>query len=194
VTRTGRLLIGFALLAATPARAADLFLLDQRYATIAFSVTHFGSFTSIGNFPRFVGRLLIDRLHPEHSKIEVRADATQVTVPWQDGTDMLRSADFFDIARFPEVRFTSTSVRGVDPTHFAVDGVLEMRGVSRPLELTATLEREQTNQAAGKDIGDFRVTGTLSRAAYGMTTQNVMISDQVRITIDARIELPAETH
>jgi len=84
------LLSCLALLAAHTARAADLFMLDQRYGSIAFSVSHFGSFTSLGSFPRFMGRLLIDRLHPEHTKIEVQADAAAVTVPWPDGTELLR--------------------------------------------------------------------------------------------------------
>ena len=51
------------------AHAADLFLLDQRYSSIAFSVEHFGSFSSIGLFPRFMGRLLIDRAHPDKTGI-----------------------------------------------------------------------------------------------------------------------------
>ena len=187
------LLSCLALLAAHTARAADLFMLDQRYGSIAFSVSHFGSFTSLGSFPRFMGRLLIDRLHPEHTKIEVQADAAAVTVPWPDGTELLRGPDFFDAAHHREVRFTSETIRGLDPRHFEIDGSLEIRGIRRPLTLQATLEREQTDTASGTQIADFTVTGALSRAEYGMTSDPIMISDKVRLKIAARIELPAQT-
>jgi polyisoprenoid-binding protein YceI len=174
------------------AHAADLFMLDQRYGSIAFSVDHFGMFTSLGNFPRFLGKLLIDRLHPEQTRIDVEADATTVTVPWPDGTDLLRGSDFFDIAHYPAVRFVSDTIKGLDPRHFQINGMLEIRGVTHPLTLDATLKREHADPVTGTEIADFSVTGTLSRADYGMTTQPIMISDHVRLLIDARIELPAQ--
>lgn len=185
------LVCGCAVLVTGPARAADLFRLDQRYGSIGFSVTNFGAFSSLGSFPRFIGNLLIDRDHPEQTKIDVEADATTVSVPWGDGTVMLRGPDFFDIARYPEVRFSSEAIRGVDPRHFQIEGTLEIRGVRRPLTLDATLEREHTNTVNGTEIADFSVTGTLHRSDYGMTAQPIMISDQVRLQIAARIELPA---
>jgi polyisoprenoid-binding protein YceI len=189
-----RLLLCLAPFAPHPASAADLFILDQRYGSIAFSVSHFGSFTSLGRFPRFMGKLLIDRLHPEFTKISVEADATTVTVPWQDGAELLRGPDFFDAARYREVRFSSTAIRGLDPKHFEVDGILEIRGVSHPLALQATLVRQEADPAKGTEIADFTVTGTLSRADYGMTADPIMISDKVTLQIATRIELPAQSH
>ena len=187
-------LLCLAVLLARPAHAADLFVLDQRYGSIAFSVNHFGSFSSLGSFPRFVGRLSIDRLHPEQTKIDVDADATAVTIPWQGGDALLRGPDFFDAAHYQAIHFTSAAVRGIDPKHFEIDGILEIRGIKHPLTLDATLEREQTDTANGTQIADFTVTGKLSRADYGMTAEPIMISDQVRLRIAARIELPAQTH
>lgn len=174
-------------------RAAELFQLDQRYGSIAFSVTNFGAFSSIGSFPRFMGELLIDRTHPEQTKIDVQADATSVRVPWDSGTELLRGPDFFDIARYPQVRFVSDVIKGVDPRHFLVQGMLEIRGIRHPLTLDATLQREHTNMANGDEIADFSVTGTLHRSDYGMTSQRIMISDQVKLLIAARIELPPQS-
>jgi len=166
--------------------ASSVFPLDQTHGSIAFSVTNFGAFSTTGAFPRFAGRLVIDRDHPDAATIDVEADATAVTVPWPDGTAMLRGPDFFDTARFPLIRFISGHVSVLDDAHFRIDGMLEIRGMAHPLILDATLEHREANAA------DFRVTGTLSRGAYGMTTQQIMISDQVRISISARIELPAQ--
>jgi polyisoprenoid-binding protein YceI len=193
VTSWLRLILCFTPLAVRPAAAADLFRLDQRYGSIAFTVDNFGAFSSTGSFPRFTGRLLIDRQHPEQTKIDVEADATAVVVAWESGTELLRGPDFFDTAHYREVRFVSDAIKGLDPKHFEVDGTLEIRGIKRPLILEATLVREQTDSAKATEIADFTVKGTLSRADYGMTTQTIMISDRVRIQIAVRIELPAQT-
>jgi polyisoprenoid-binding protein YceI len=183
---------GFAVLASHTVQAADLFQLDQRYGSIAFTVTNFGAFSSLGSFPKFMGKLLIDRAHPEQTKIDVEADATSVRVPWDNGTELLRGPDFFDIAHYPEVRFSSAAIKGIDPRHFLIEGTLEIRGIKHPLTLDATLEREHANMANGDEIADFSVTGTLHRSDYGMTSQQIMISDQVKLQIAARIELPAQ--
>lgn len=185
--------VWLAVLASHGSYAADLFHLDQRYGSIGFSVTNFGAFSSLGSFPRFAGKLLIDRRHPEQTKIEVHADATSVTVPWDSGTDLIRGPDFFDAAHYPEVRFYSQSIKGLDPRHFVIEGILEIRGIRRPLTLDARLERERTNTANGDEIADFSVTGTLLRSDYGMTSQRVMISDQVVLRIAARVELPPQS-
>ncbi|HEX3990545.1 MAG TPA: YceI family protein [Acetobacteraceae bacterium] len=187
------LTLGLVVLASHAARAADLFNLDQRYGSIAFSVTNFGAFSSLGSFPRFMGKLQIDRAHPEQTKIDVEADATSVRVPWDNGTELLRGPEFFDIAHYREVRFVSDAIKGIDPRHFLIQGTLEIRGIRRPLTLDATLEREHANTANGDEVADFSVSGTLHRSDYGMTSQQIMISDQVTLQIAARIELPPQT-
>jgi polyisoprenoid-binding protein YceI len=177
---------------AGPAHAADLFNLDQRYGSIGFTVEHFGAFHSLGNFPRFMGKLLIDRLHPEQSKIDVEADATSVTVPWPDGTELLRGPDFFDATHHAVVRYVGDAIKAIDATHYKILGRLEIRGISRPLTLDATLQHESDDPVKGTEIADFTVTGNLSRSDFGMTADPVMISDQVKLMIATRIELPAQ--
>ena len=179
-----------ALSGARPVQAADVFMLDQRVGTIAFAVDHVGLFSSRGEFPLFQGRLLIDRIHPEQTKIAVEVNAAAVTIPWPDGPDLLRGPDFFDTARHPIMRFTSTAIAGVDPRHFRITGTLEIRGVQQPQTMDATLERQQADPISGTEMADFTVTGVLSRSSFGMTAQPVMISDRVKLHMTTRIELP----
>ena len=112
-----------------------------------------------------------------------------VHLPGMNGIDLATMLK----AHYPQVRFVSDTIRGVDPRHFLIQGVLEIRGIRRPLTLDATLERERTNMANGDEIADFSVSGTLHRSDYGMTSQRIMISDQVTLQIAARIELPPQT-
>ena len=192
MNRISAYLSALMLLVIQPAMAVDLFLLDQRNGSIVFSVDHFGSFSSQGSFPRFAGRLLIDRAHPENTTIDVVADAATISTAWPDGASLLRSQDFFDTARHPAIRFVSKTITGLDTRRFQVTGTLEIRGIRRPLTLDATLERRAPDLSKGTEIADFTVKGTLSRAEYGMVTQQTMISDQVRLTIVMRIELPIQ--
>ena len=178
-----------AAIAAGPARAADRFQLDQRYGTIAFTVSNLGLFRSHGAFARFAGRLTLDAADPTATSIGVTVAAESVRTPWAQETDMLRSADFFDVARYKQIRFQSEAVRPAGPGRYAIAGQLTLRGVTRPITLAARLVHATTDPATGRQIDDFVVTGTLSRKDFGMTADPLFIADRVGIDIHARIVL-----
>jgi polyisoprenoid-binding protein YceI len=183
-----------AFLAVAPACSEELYSLDQRFGGIAFSVSHLGLFSSQGQFRRFGASLLLDARHPERTRISVDVDATSVDMPWQEGTAMVRSPDFFDVQRYPKVRFTSTSVETVAPDRYVVRGRIEIRGVTQPLVLHARMVGRHPDPARGAEVADFVVTGTLRRSAFGMTADRAFISDKVDITISARIQLGEMFH
>ena len=178
-----------AIAAAAPARAADRFQLDQRYGTIAFTVGNLGLFRSHGEFARFAGRLTLDVADPTATSIGVTVAARSVRTPWGQETAMLRSADFFDVARYKQIRFQSEAVRPAGPGRYAIAGQLTLRGVTRPITLAARLVHATTDPATGRQIDDFVVTGTLSRKDFGMTADPLFIADRVGIDIHARIVL-----
>ncbi len=169
--------------------AAELFQLDQRYGSIAFSVSNLGLFRSHGGFARFDGRLTIDLSDPTATDIAVTVVTDSLHTPWPDETQMLRSTDFFDVARYPVIRFASSKVEAAGPGRYRVHGRIEIRGISRPITLDARLTHESRDPASGKRIDDFAVTGELSRRAFGMTAEPLFVGDRVAIDIHARIIL-----
>jgi polyisoprenoid-binding protein YceI len=196
LTRRSALMLPLAVLATVPfaqaapvAQAARRYAIDKRYGSIEFSVTHLGLFSSHGRFRSFGADLSIDRAHPESTRVEVSIDAGSVEMPWEEGAAMLRSADFFDVTNHPAVHFNSTAITVLAPDHYRVSGLLEIRGVTRPIELDARLTRHQDDAAGEPVSADFVVSGTLSRAAFGMVSQRTFISDTVRLSINARIAL-----
>lgn len=197
---TGRALLlaaltaGPLLAASLPARAAQLYTIDQRFGKIGFTVRHLGLFSSQGDFSRFGGELTIDPAHPEQTRVTVQVDAASVEVPWQDGTALLRSPPYFDVVHFPVVRFTSTDIVVIDAARYQVRGTLELRGISRPLVLEASLLDRHPDPASGGDVADFVVHGTLDRSDFGMTADRVFISDRVELRINARIRIDAAPH
>ncbi len=110
------------------AHAEEPYSLDQRFGTIAFSVSHLGLFSLRGEFRRFDARLVLGAGHLDRTRISVVVDAASVDMPWQEAAEMLRGPDFFDVKRYPESRFTSTSVDTVPPDHYVVHGLIEIRG------------------------------------------------------------------
>jgi len=182
-----------ALLGALPAGAEETYRLNARLGTIEFSVSNFGLFASHGQFRQFTATFVLDVARPARTRIAVDVDAASLDMPWQDGAALLRSADFFDVQHHPKVRFNSTSVEARGTGGYLVSGLLEMRGVTRPVALDATLVGRHLDPDRRADVADFVVTGALQRSAFGMLTDRLFISDTVDITIRARLQLPAVT-
>jgi polyisoprenoid-binding protein YceI len=180
-----------AFLAVGSARSEESYSIDQTFGTIAFSVGHLGLFSSQGQFRRFHGTLLLDANHPEWTRISVDVASASADMSSQEETAMLQSPDFFNVQKYPDVHFKSTSVESVAPNHYLVRGEIEIRGITQPLILDAKLVGRHEDPARGAEVAEFVVTGTLQRSAFGMTADRTFISDKVAITINARVQLSA---
>jgi polyisoprenoid-binding protein YceI len=188
--RRALLFLTLALLATSlPARAADRYAIDRHSGRIEFSVSHLGLFRSGGEFTQFDSKLMIDRTHPERTMVAVVIHVGSVSMSWENAADLLRSAEFFDAARYPDARFTSTSVVSLSPDHYAVKGTLELHGVTRPIELVADLKDRHFDPATQAEVADFVVEGHIQRSAFGIIAESTFISDRVDISILARLIL-----
>jgi polyisoprenoid-binding protein YceI len=170
-------------------RAEERYMIDQRFGEIEFSVDHIGLFTSHGEFRHWDGKLSLDPLKPEQTRVDVSIDANSVAMPYEDGTAMLRSPPYFDVTNHPEIHFTSTAVVPVSPNHYFIRGLLEIRGVTQPQELNATLLGRHVDAMLHAEVADFVVTGELKRSMFGMVADGIFISDTVNILIRAHIKL-----
>ncbi|HEY6434514.1 MAG TPA: YceI family protein [Acetobacteraceae bacterium] len=187
----GALLFGLAALtSAAPARTGFVFTIDQRYGSIGFSVNHLGLFSSHGRFDRFSGTLALDPDRPERTRFSMSIDAASLDMPWTLGATMLRGPNFFDVAAYPIITYASRSVVARDAQHYAIDGVLQVRGMERPQVLDAVLLNRQVDRDHHVETAEFEITGHLKRSDFGMVAQPLFISDEVTLTIQVRIELP----
>lgn len=181
-----------AVLAAGQAAAApSRYRIDQRYGAIEFSVGSLGLFTTEGRFARFAGDLLLDPQNPAKTRVDVVIDLGSVEMPLANEVAMLRSATYFDTARYPQARFDSVRVQGLSPGHFRLSGTLQMRGVSKPMDLDAVVTDRHYDQARKLEVADFDVTGRLHRSSFGMRDDQIMVSDVVKLHIHIHITVPA---
>ena len=174
-----------------PRPAGALYAIDPRTGHIEFTVSHLGLFHSHGEFTRFDSRLTIDSQHPERTAISVVIHIASVAMAWENAADLPCSAAFFDAAHYPDARFTSTAVVPVSANHYTVKGNLEVRGVTRPIELDADLVDRHLDPQTNTEVGDFVVQGHLQRSAFGMSANSDFISDRVDLRISAHIQIVA---
>ena len=134
-TRTLALGCIAALAAAIPAHAADY--VQAGGSALTFATQYQGEVFN-GRVPKFDTRLRFDPAKLASARLDVTFPLSGVTVGNPEGDEALRGADFFNISKFPQARFSATKFRRLGGNRYAADGALSLRGVSKPVTLTFT--------------------------------------------------------
>ena len=180
---------------ATAVPATTVWNLDPAHSNVEFSVRHLMIATVKGRFAGVSGRVRLDEADPSRSVIEVTIDAATIDTRVAQRDEHLRSADFFDVAQFPQLTFTSRQVSAKGGGEYVVVGDLTIRGATRQVQLAVTSHGEQIDPWGGRRAG-FEASGKISRSEFGLTwnqaleTGGVVVGDEVKISLD--IELVAQ--
>ena len=163
-------------------------VVDPKHSNVGFQVKHMGIATVRGHFKAYTGRL---EVHADGSVVAsgtVEAESVDTNEARRD--NHLRSPDFFDVERFPQLSFTSTSIVATGADTLAVTGDFTMHGVTRPLTLEATVEGTGTDPWSGEERVALEVTGQLDRRDWemrfnhGAGAGNALVSDKVKLVLD----------
>ena len=171
----------------TAANAGELYEIDPVHSTVGFKVRHF--FTEVpGNFREFSGTIDVDLEDPEEMTTEAVIVAKSIDTRNEKRDEHLRSPDFFDVAKFPELRFKTTKVEPSGKDTAKVTGELTIRGVTR----TVTMDAKFLGKGKGMQ-GETR-TGwkgmtTINRKDYGLDWGKVVegtavVADEVEIELN----------
>lgn len=169
----------------SPAIANETYKFDQSQSTIAFSVHQFLGATQ-GKFAKFDGKIDIDREHPENSSVVVRIDVRSIDTGIAKRDNHLRSAEFFNVEKYPEITFRSRSVKRTGSQAGDILGDLTMHGVTKPVTLHVKLttpagEVKQTRWSVTTDALQRRDFNLM----FNQTAENLSgISRTVQIKID----------
>lgn len=120
------------------ASANETYKFDPSGSTIGFTVHQFLG-TTHGKFTRFSGKIDIDREHPENSSVTAQIDVRSIDTHIKKRDDHLRSPEFFDVEKFPQMTFKSRNVKRTGPQSGDILGDLTMHGVTRPITLHVKL-------------------------------------------------------
>src|SRR5256886_6558581 len=118
--------------------AKETYKFDPSGSTIGFSVHQFLG-TTHGKFTNFSGRIEIDREHPENSSVTAQIEVRSIDTRIKKRDDHLRSAEFFNVEKFPNMTFKSRSVKRTGPQSGDILGDLTMHGVTKPITLHVKL-------------------------------------------------------
>jgi polyisoprenoid-binding protein YceI len=133
-------LIGAAVIAGlSPAVLAnEAYRFDPSGSTIGFSVHQFLG-TTHGKFTKFSGKIEVDREHPENSSVTAQIDVRSIDTRIKKRDDHLRSAEFFNVEKYPQITFKSRSVKQTGTQSGDILGDLTIHGVTRPVTLHVKL-------------------------------------------------------
>ena len=118
--------------------ANEAYKFDPSGSTIGFSVHQFLG-TTHGKFTKFSGKIEVDREHPENSSVTTQIDVRSIDTRIKKRDDHLRSTEFFNVEKFPQITFKSRSVKRTGPQSGDILGDLTMHGVTKPITLHVKL-------------------------------------------------------
>jgi len=165
--------------------------LDTVHSGINFSVRHMVVSKVRGRFTKFTGNIALDEADLTRSTVEATIDASSIDTGTGQRDEHLRSADFFDVERFPELRFRSTRIEKVGPENYRLVGELTIRDVSREIALDVEYGGRGKDPWGNERIG-FTATAALDRKDFGLKwnqaleTGGVLVSDRVELELEVQ--------
>jgi len=188
-----RLLSAAALLAfaAAPAFAAPVtYKIDPTHTTVLAQWNHFGFSNPSASFGNVEGTLVYDAADVARSSVEVILPLSGLEGFSAKFNEHLRSADFFDAAKFPKATFKSTKVEAAGEGKLKVTGDLTVKDITRPVVLDVTLNKAADHPMTKAPTIGFDATTTLSRSEFGVGNYAPAVSDEVELRITTEASVP----
>jgi polyisoprenoid-binding protein YceI len=182
-------------LVSTVAFAAPLtYKIDGNHTDVVASWSHFGFSNPIAHFGKVDGNITYDAANVGASKVEVTIPLSGLNSHVADFDAHLRSDDFFDAEKFPNITFKSTSVKAAGKGKLKVTGDLTIKGTTKPVVLNVTINKVAVQPMAKREAAGFSATTTIKRSDFGVGLYAPNVSDEVKlsITTEAIVPKPAE--
>jgi polyisoprenoid-binding protein YceI len=171
---------------------AETWTIDPAHSSAQFAVRHMMVSTVRGDFSKLTGKVEYDPAKPGATKIDATIDVSSIDTRVSARDNHLKSADFFDVAKYPTMSFVSKSVEPVGAGKLKVIGDLTMHGVTKQVALDVDGPSPVVKDQQGARTG-ATATAKLNRKDFGLTWNQVLeagglaVSDEVNITLDLEL-------
>lgn len=166
--------------------------LDKSHSNINFSVSHMVVSETSGRFKFFDGKVVAKSDDFVDSDIEFTIDASSINTEDEKRDGHLKSPDFFDVAKHPQITFKSKSFKKIDGKNYKLIGDLTMRGVTKEVVLDV-IYNGTAKSPSGVVKAGFKVMGKINRADFGLkwnkTLDNGGLLVGEEVTLVCNIEL-----
>jgi len=165
------------------------YAIDATHSNVEFAVKHMMITTVKGRFADVKGTVEIPQVGTPKVDVTIGAASIDTRVDARD--NHLRSGDFFDVEKYPTLRFVSTGAKKTDDGYTLV-GDLTIRDVTKPVTLTVSEEGAGVDPW-GNQKAAFSATGKINRADFGLTwnaaleTGGVLVSEDVKLSFDVQL-------
>ena len=161
---------------------------DPAHSSVEFEVKHMMIATVRGRFKEFEGTIVAAEEIAD-SRVYGTVEAASIDTNDEARDAHLRSADFLDVERYPEIHFESSRIEPLGGPRFRILGDLTLKGVTREVALDATVEGAERDPWGNDRVG-VRVRGTINRKDFGLTWQKMLesggflVGEEVNLLID----------
>jgi polyisoprenoid-binding protein YceI len=165
------------------------YAVDVAHTRIGIRARHAMVTTVRGAFTQFSGTAHLDTAKPSASSVVLRIDTASIDTGTPDRDGHLRSPDFLDVERYPQMLFTSTGVEQVDDDVYRVTGDLTIKDMTRPVSVDFTLTGSALDPFGNTRVG-FEGALAIKRSDWDLTwntvldTGGVLVSDRIQVEFD----------
>lgn len=159
---------------------------DDPHSQLGFTVTHLGIADVSGTFNDFDVTVQSSKSDFSDASFELTAKTASIDTRVEARNKHLKSADFFDVTKYPTLDFKSTSINKTGKDKYKLTGDLTLNGITKPVTMDLEYKGTVENPMSKKLTAGFQLTGTINRSDFnvGPGFPAPMISDEVRIKAD----------
>lgn len=177
---------------ATTAPVLTAWSIDNAHSQVGFAVKHLMISTVRGGFGAVSGTVQFPEGEYRDATADVTIDAASIDTRDDKRDAHLRSADFFDVEKFPTLTFKSRRVQGIKGDTFQLVGDLTIKGITREVVLDVEVDGFQKDPWGGQRAG-FSATTRVNRKDFGLTwnqaleTGGLLVGDEIKISLDVQL-------
>ena len=166
--------------------AHSLWLIDPSHTSVEFSIKNFFFFTVKGRLTDLIGTIVLDERDIRRSSVDATIKTASLETGLQRRDTHLRSADFLEVDRYPEIQFQSTKVEpGRDRDTLRVIGPLTIKGRSKEVVLDVT-EVDRSCSPSGQEVAYYTALVNIDRFDFGVNHLRGLIGRTLKVTINVQ--------
>ena len=156
---------------------------DKMHSKLQFTITHLAVSDVDGEFKDFSAVVISAKPDFSDAQFQLTANAASVNTGVEPRDNHLKSGEFFDVASFPTLTFTSKFITKTTANHYKLTGNLTLHGVTKPVIMDLWYRGTIINPMSKADDAGFQLTGTIKRSDFGFGSKYgaPMLSDEVAI-------------
>ncbi|GAB6282175.1 MAG: YceI family protein [Ignavibacterium sp.] len=173
--------------------AQTKWVIDPMHSNIGFKISHMGISLVEGEFNEFNGTITSSKEDFSDAQAELTIKTASVNTDVPNRDNHLRSPDFFDAQKYPEIKFSSNKIERTFGNNYIISGNLTMHGVTKPISLEVTFLGQAYEEQMKVQKSGFLVKGVLNRDEFGISYNAQMPNGAPMIGRDVKLNISLET-